>query len=499
MSKVLLIVLDGFGEGKKYKWNAVYQANTPFLDQINRKYKKALIKTSGEAVGLPKRTMGGSEVGHYTMGAGRVIFQKLEEINRSIKNKSFFKNKAFLSAIKNCKKYNSVLHLLGMISDAGVHSHIEHLFALMALAKQQGLNKIFIHAVADGRDVPEKSAEKFIKKILKKIKELGVGEIATICGRYYSMDRDKNFNRTKKAYELMAEGKGFEEKSPLSAIKNAYSRGDETDYYIKPIILNKNGIVKDKDSIIFFNFRTDRARQLTEAFVENNFQEFKRKKLQISFICMGGYSDKAPVAFPEPVIKNNLGEILSANKKTQLRIAETEKYAHITFFFNSQKHKINKGETRILIPSPKVRTYAEKPEMSAFEVTKKVIIEIKKEKYDFILLNFANADLVGHSGDFKATKKCIEVLDKCLKHIVPEAQNKGYEIILTADHGNAEHLKYKDGTDCASHTLNPVPCFIISDKFKLKNRKGELCQIAPTVLKILSIKKPKEMQCKPLI
>lgn len=499
MSKILLIVLDGFGEGKKYKWNAIYQAKTPFLDQINKKYKKALIKTSGEAVGLPKMTMGGSEVGHYTMGAGRVIFQKLEKINRGIKNKSFFKNRAFLSAIKNCKKHNSALHLLGMISDAGVHSHIDHLFALMALAKQQGLSKIFIHAVTDGRDVKKKSAEKLIKKILKKIKELDACEIATICGRYYSMDRDKNFSRTKKAYELMTEGKGFEEKSPLSAIKNAYSRGDETDYYIKPMILNKNGIVKDKDSVIFFNFRTDRARQLTEAFVENNFQGFKRKKLQISFVCMGGYSDKTPVAFPEPVIKNNLGEILSVNKKIQLRIAETEKYAHVTFFFNSQKHEINKGETRILIPSPKVRSYAEKPEMSAFEITKRAISEIKKEKYDFILLNFANADLVGHSGEFKATKKCIEVLDQCLKQIVPEAKDEGYEIILTSDHGNAEHLKYKDGTDCASHTLNPVPCFIISDKFKLKNQRGELCQIAPTVLKILGIKKPKEMQCKPLI
>ncbi|EKD63127.1 MAG: hypothetical protein ACD_51C00334G0008 [uncultured bacterium] len=490
-NKVLLIILDGFGYDKdgsrkaKKRGNAIELARMKYEKSLRRKYPTTVLKANGEAVGLPKNSMGGSEVGHFTMGAGRVVFQSLEHINRDIKNGKFFKNPAIIKSIANAKKNSSALHLIGMISDEGVHSHINHLFACLQLAKRHGLNKVFIHAITDGRDVPERSAAKYLQQVQKQIAKLKTGSIATIVGRYYALDRDTNWDRTEKAYKLMTEGEGFQESDPITAIENAYKRGDDTDYYIKPIILNKNGLIKKKDSVIFWNFRTDRARQLADRLLKGV------KNLKMT--AFGEYSKKAEIAFHTPIIKHNLGEILAKNHIRQLRIAETEKYAHVTFFFNSQIKTPYKYEDRIMIPSPKVASYAEKPEMSASEVTRKAIAEIEREKYGFIALNYANADLVGHSGDLEATIKCCKHLDKCLHELIPQAQKHGYSIILTADHGNAEQKKYPDGSENPAHSLNPVLCTLISDK-KLKLARGKgLSAIAPTVLKIMGIKRPKEM------
>jgi 2,3-bisphosphoglycerate-independent phosphoglycerate mutase len=496
-NKALLIILDGYGEGKDYPGNAVTRASTPFIDSLRKKYPHCLLKTDSEAVGLPPKTMGGSEVGHFTMGAGRVVWQSLEEINRSIRKDRFNNLTALKGAARRCKRNDSAIHLLGMISDEGVHSHLNHLYALLKFAKKKKLDQIYIHAITDGRDVPEKSAQKFIRKIEQKIRELGLqnkAKIATIIGRYYAMDRDNNLNRTKKAFNLYTKGKGRREESPLKAIKNEYARGTKTDYYIEPILLDKAGLIKKQDSVVFFNYRTDRAAQITEMF---------EKEVKPYFVCFGPYSKKSPVLFPAPKIKNNLSSILAQRGKKQLRIAETEKYAHVTFFFNSQIKKPFKGEKRIMIPSPKVASYAEKPEMSAPEVTEKLIHELEsRREYDFIALNFANCDLVGHSGNLPAAKKAIKTLDQQLKRIVPLALEKGYDILLTADHGNAELMKYANGESCPSHSLNPVICILISNTFtklrtNLKN-KG-LQNIAPTILKILKVRKPLAMKGKSLI
>jgi 2,3-bisphosphoglycerate-independent phosphoglycerate mutase len=507
MNKVLLIVLDGYGEGKDYKYNAVTRANTPFITSLKKKYPTTKLKTDSEAVGLPKHTMGGSEVGHFTMGAGRVVWQSLEEINRSIRSKKFFSMPALKKAATICRKNNSSFHILGMISNMGVHSHIDHLFALLDFAKKEKLKKVYIHAITDGRDVHERSAKKYIIQIQKKIKKLKLektAKLATIIGRFYSMDRDTNWNRTQKAYELMTQGKGIHETNPLRALENEYKRGTKTDYYIKPILLEKDGIIKPKDSVVFFNYRTDRAAQLTQAFAAKTFKKFPTPTRPY-FVCFGPYSKEAPVLFPTTIVKNNLSEILSKNKLKQLRIAETEKFAHVTFFFNSQNKKPSKGEKHTLVPSQKVASYAEKPEMSAPKITETLLKELKKHPkspYDLIVLNFANPDLVGHSGNFTATKKALEVLDKCLKQIILSAKEKGYEIMLTADHGNAEFMMNSDQTPCPSHTLNPVIFILISEKFKKlkKNLKDKgLSTIAPTILKILDVKKPKEMTGNPLI
>ncbi len=490
-NKALLIVLDGYGEGKDYKYNAVTRSKTPFIDELRKKYPHTLLNCDSGHVGLPPKTMGGSEVGHFTMGAGRIVYQSLEEINRSIKKSAFFKLKALKKLAKNCRKNNSAFHVMGMISDEGVHSHLNHLFSLLKFAKKEKLNKVFIHAFTDGRDVPERSADKFIKKIEKEIKKLKLGKIATIIGRYYAMDRDTNWKRTEKAFNLLTKGKGRHEKTALQAVKNEYKLGTETDYYIEPIILDKNATINKKDSVIFFNYRTDRAKQLTELF---NKAKFK------NFVCFGPYSNKFPVLFETNKVKNNLGTYLSSKNKRQLRIAETEKYAHVTFFFNSQDKEPYKGEKRIMIPSPKCASYAEKPEMSAPKITTALFKELNKP-YDFILLNFANGDLVGHSGEFKATVKAIETLEKCLKRIIPKALNAGYTIFLTADHGNAEFMKYKNGDNCPAHTLNPIIFVAIShEKLKLRKEKTlGLKDVAPTVLKVLGIKQPKEMTGKSLI
>lgn len=515
--KVLLIILDGFGLGKKYPGNAYHLAKKPFFEKLFRENPWVKLKASGHAVGLPAGNQGGSEVGHFTIGSGRVTFQTLEEINRSIADKSFLKKRALVKACEKVRKQNSggdksALHLIGMISDPGVHSCIKHLFALLKLAKRQKSFPVYIHAILDGRDVHERSAKEFIRMILKEIKKLKLdtpvfkngpkkASIASIIGRYYAMDRDTNWNRTKKAYDLYTLGKGKHEKDPLKAVENAYKRGAETDYYVDPIILNKHGIILDKDSVINWNFRTDRQRQLTWAFTGETKIGFKPEKIvRPFFVCFGPYSEKAPVVFPAPVIKNNLGEILSKNKLQQLRIAETEKYAHVTFFFNSQIEKPFSKEDRILIHSPKCPSYAEKPEMSACGITARLISEITKGKYAVVICNFANCDLVGHSADMKASIKAVETLDDCLSKIIPIAEKYDYHTIIIGDHGNIEHKLYDNGEPCPSHTTNPVPFILISKKFKKLRKNGfELKDVAPTILRILNIKKPREMTGKTVV
>lgn len=501
--KVMLIVLDGYGEYKDYPGNAITRANTPVMDELRKKYKWTLVKTDSNNVGLPRQTQGGSEVGHFTMGAGRIIWQTLEEINRAIKNGSFFKHKYLREAAKNCELNNSAFHILGMISDEGVHSHINHLFALLKFAKMRGLKKVYIHAITDGRDVPEKSAKKYIEMVQKEIKRRGIGKIATIIGRYYAMDRDTNWDRTEKAYDLYALGKGTFEADPMKAIDKAYKLGAETDYYIGPMLIDKNGLIKNEDSVVFFNYRTDRARQITKAFAKRTFKDFvPRKRINPLFVCFGPYSKRAPIMYPAPKVKNNLNKMLVRLKIPQLRIAETEKYAHVTYFFNSQIKDEFPNEKWVLIHSPKCPSYAQKPEMSAPEVTRSLIKEIKHRNYGFVLLNFANCDLVGHSGNFKAVKKAVETVDKCLGKIIKAASPLGCHILITGDHGKAEYMIYEENNEvCPSHTTNPTIFLVVSDKYRKVHlrRGGGLQDIAPTILKILRIKKPREMTGKSLI
>ncbi|MBU0668366.1 2,3-bisphosphoglycerate-independent phosphoglycerate mutase [Patescibacteria group bacterium] len=509
--KIYLMIIDGFGEGKNYKGNAVKKAKLPNIDRLKKQYPFTLLKAAGNAVGLPEGVQGNSEVGHYTIGVGRVVYQSLEEINLSIKNGSFFKKKAFLQAMEKVKKGDkAALHLIGLISDEGVHAHTDHLFALLKLAKEHKVGPVYIHAITDGRDVEERSAGKYIKMIQDKIKQLKLEDtiphgahIASIIGRYYAMDRDSNWDRTRVAYDLYTLGKGATEKDPLKAIKNAYAAGTETDYYIKPIILDKHGVIKDKDSIIFFNFRTDRPRQLTQAFTGETKIGFKPQKTVRPFlVCFGAYTKKAHVVFPPPIIKNNLGSVIEQKKLKQLHIAETEKYAHVTYFFNSQVEKPFKNETRILIKSPKVPSYDQKPEMSAPHIAQRILKELNRPNYDLIVQNFANPDLVGHSGNLPATIKACEVIDDCVGRIAEKCLKKGYNLIITADHGNAEYMIYeKNGDPCPSHTTNKVPFILVSSKLKNAKLRGDcgLSDIAPTILDIMDIRKPTEMKGKSLI
>jgi len=510
-TKVYLMILDGFGEGKDYPGNAVTHAKMPNLNTLRKEYPLTLLQAHGESVGLPAGTQGGSEVGHFTIGAGRVVFQTLEEINLSIQNGEFFKKPAFLKACERVNKTEkAALHLLGMISDQGVHSHLDHLFALLKLAKDQGVAKTYIHAITDGRDVPEKSADKYLKMIQEKIAELGMGKgskteakIATMIGRYYAMDRDTNWDRTQIAYDLYTLGKGTPETNPLQALTSAYNRGAQTDYYIDAIVFDKNGTITDKDSVIFWNFRTDRTRQITQCFTGEAEIGFKpTKTVRPFFVCFGDYSKTAPVVFPTHVVKNNLGSVMEQHELKQLRIAETEKYAHVTYFFNSQVETPFKNEDRILIDSPKTPSYAQMPEMSASQVTEKVIAELEKKQYTLIVQNFANPDLVGHSGDYQATVKACEVVDECIGRISQKALEEGYDLIITADHGNAEYMIYEEnGEPCPSHTKNPVIFLLVSDRYKTQklHSGGSLQDIAPTILKILDIQQPAEMTGKTLV
>ncbi len=499
--KVLLVILDGFGESPPGPGNAVTSAKTPVIDNLRGRYPFSLLKCTGEAVGLTEGSMGGSEVGHFTMGAGRVVPQFLLAINRAIEDGSFYDNPALKNAFRAAKKSGRKLHLLGMISDEGVHSHIDHLFALLEWAKKEGLKDVYIHCIGDGRDVEERSIKEFLGKLQKKIDELGVGKIATIIGRYYSMDRDQNWNRTAKGYHLITQGKGEEFDDWHEAIDYCYKEDSKrTDYYLPPILIDKNGLVETDDTVIFFNYRTDRTRQLTAAFADPDFNQFEKTIGGVNFVCMGPYSDIAPVAFDVPEVKNNLAQWLSKNAIRQLRIAETEKYAHVTFFFNSQTEQHMPLEERILVPSPKVSSYAEKPEMSACEVADKALSALKDARHDVIIMNFANGDLVGHSGSLKAAIKAVETLDECVGKIYNQAMKSGYTLLLTADHGNCDDMRYPDGSGKPAHSMSPVIFLVADPEDKIKAvRDGGLADIAPTILKLLAIDPPPEMTGKPLV
>lgn len=515
--RVLLIVLDGFGEGKEYPGNAITRARTKILPQLRSQYPVTFLEASGHAVGVPKGVQGGSEVGHFTMGAGRIVFQTLEEINHQILNGDFFKNKVLLTAFEHVKKDpDATLHLLGMISDQGVHADVRHLLALITLAKQEKVKRIAIHAITDGRDVPMQSVKKYIEQIQKEIKSNSFEDsafIATLIGRYYAMDRDSNWSRLQVAYDLLVEGKGQIETDPIKAIENAYISGANNDYYLPPIRI-KEAPIRSRDTVIFFNFRTDRARQLAWAFTGENDDKIQlrqslHERPRPYFLCFGDYSKKAPVVFPTPVIINNLASVISQAGKKQFRIAETEKYAHVTYFFNSQIEAPYPGESRLMINSPKCPSYAEKPSMSAREITKTLITILREEQQDLIVCNYANLDLVGHSGNFNAAIQAVEVIDECLGNIIPEARTHHYTIIITGDHGNVEYMLYDDGTPCPSHTKNPVPCILCDDDRVLTVQKDTkdtllrsdegLASIAPTILEIMGIPKPPEMTANSLL
>ncbi|WP_066633378.1 2,3-bisphosphoglycerate-independent phosphoglycerate mutase [Desulfolucanica intricata] len=505
---VVLILLDGWGLSSQEQGNAIAQARKPNMDSFLDRYPHTVLSTSGEDVGLPEGQMGNSEVGHLNIGAGRVVYQELTRITRAIKDGSFFKNPVFLDLIQKVREAGSALHLMGLLSDGGVHSHIEHLFALLKLAKEQGLEKVFIHVFLDGRDVPPDNAKEYIVALQNKMDELNIGTIATVMGRYYAMDRDRRWERTAKAYEAMVYGKGPVAESPLEAVEESYRR-EKTDEFVEPTVIIRAGekpvaTIADQDGIIFYNFRPDRARQITRAFVDEDFIEFDRgaKPPRVSFVCLTQYDKtiQAPVAFKPQVLKNTLGEVLSKHGIPQLRLAETEKYAHVTFFFNGGVEAPNPGEERILIPSPKVATYDQKPEMSAPEVTDTFIEQLRQDKFRVIIMNYANADMVGHTGDMAAAVRAVETVDECLGRVVPAVLEKGGVVLITADHGNAEHMIDPEGNPHTAHTTDPVPFILAADTLTgVKLHEGSLQDIAPTILLLLGLPKPVEMTGKPLI
>ncbi len=490
------MILDGFGISKNRKGNAIAAARTPNLDRLFSDYPHSELDASGESVGLPEGQMGNSEVGHLNIGSGRIVYQDLTRITKSIKDGDFFRNRGLLEAIGNVKSHNSSLHLPGLLSDGGVHSHISHLYALLRLAKEHGIERVYVHAFLDGRDVPPKSALDYIEEAENMMKELG-GEFATISGRYYAMDRDKRWDRVEKAYSAMTENTGITARSASLAVKSAYERG-ETDEFVTPTIILKNkepvSMISDNDSVIFFNFRSDRAREITRAFIDDNFREFRRDHYPHTyFLCLTQYDEtfSVPVAFPPESLNNILAEVLSRHNLRQLRIAETEKYAHVTFFFNGGVEAPVQGENRILIPSPKVATYDLQPEMSAFLVTDEVVSALLSGTYDIIILNYANLDMVGHTGVFDAAVRAAEAIDQCTGRVYDAIGASGGLLIITADHGNAEKMIDEAGGIHTAHTSNPVPFLFCERGIVLRN--GILADIAPTLLDALGMEKPAEM------
>ena len=505
----MLIILDGWGISAQKKGNAVSIAKTPFLDKLEEEYPTTQLLCSGEAVGLPGGIMGNSEVGHLNIGAGRVVYQDLLRIDQAINNGDFFKNKRLNSVMSKIKSNDSALHLMGLVSDGGVHSQLEHLFALLNMAREKGVKEVYIHAILDGRDTPPDSGVGYIEKLQNHIADKNFGTIATICGRFYAMDRDNRWNRVEKAYHLYALGEGTCEKDPADAVKNAYQR-DETDEFVLPIVItdkdkNPLGLLEDNDGIIFFNFRADRAREITRAITDPAFDSFERKVYPkpCEFVCMTLYDEKftLPVAFPPIHLNEILGEVISNKGLHQLRIAETEKYAHVTYFFNGGEEKPFPLEDRCLIPSPReVSTYDLKPEMSAYLVTEEVLLRLKSKKYDVLILNFANMDMVGHTGILDAAVKAAETVDECVKQIVNEVKKQGGVVMLTADHGNSEKMIADNERPHTAHTLNPVPLILVDDSLRGSRLKtGSLCDIAPTILHLMSIDQPARMTGKSLL
>ncbi len=499
----MLMILDGYGLNKEAYGNAIAAAKKPNLDRIFAQYPSTSLKACGLAVGLPEGQMGNSEVGHLNIGAGRVVYQDLTMITKAIEDGSFFKNPAFLKAVDHVKKNGSTLHLLGLLSDGGVHSHIDHLLALTDLAKQHGIEKLQVHCFLDGRDVPPRCAGKYVDILSDHLKEIGIGSIATVSGRYYAMDRDKRWDRVEKAYDAMTSGEGIHVPTASEAVTAAYER-DENDEFVQPTVVDGALPVSDGDAMIMFNFRPDRAREITRSFVDSDFDGFRRKKTvaDLCYICMTQYDAEMPnvtLAFPPETMHNTLGEYIADLGLHQLRIAETEKYAHVTFFFNGGVEAPNRNEDRILVPSPKVATYDLQPEMSAFQVTDKVLEAIDTDKYDVIILNFANADMVGHTGVMDAAIKAIETLDACVPKIVDAILEKDGQILLTADHGNADVMLDGDGNVVTAHSLNDVPLVHIANKPVPLKDGGRLCDIAPTMLKLMHLDIPDEMTGKPLV
>ena len=499
---VALISMDGFGYNPDSYGNAIADAKKPNLDKLFAECPHTLIGASGLDVGLPDGQMGNSEVGHTNIGAGRVVYQMLVKISKSIKEGTIRKNPAIVGAVENCVKNGSALHLMGLLSDGGVHSHIEHLFGLMEMAKDMGVEKIYVHAFLDGRDVPPTSGAEYMEKLVQETQRIGAGKVATVMGRFYAMDRDNAWDRVEKAYAAMVYGEGVEGCCPVGAIKKSYEEG-VTDEFMVPTVLDKEGAIKAGDSVIFFNFRPDRARQITRAFVDPDFTGFPRKNgfFPLHFVCMTQYDATMPnvhVAFPPEALTMTMGEYISKNGLTQLRIAETQKYAHVTFFYNGGEEKTFPGEDRILIKSPDVETFDLKPEMSAYEVTDAVVKAIEEDKYNMIILNYANCDMVGHTGIEEAATKAVEAVDACVGRTVDAILKAGGAALITADHGNAEKMKEPDGAPFTAHTTNPVPLIVAGYPCKLRDG-GRLADLSPTMLDIMGLPKPPEMDGESLI
>ncbi len=504
MSKkpTVLMILDGFGLNETSEGNAVAQANTPVLDKMMKEYPFVKGYASGLAVGLPDGQMGNSEVGHLNMGAGRIVYQELTRISKEIEDGDFFKNEALLSAVENCKKNNSDLHLFGLVSDGGVHSHNTHIYGLLELAKREGLENVYVHCFMDGRDTAPASGKGFIQELADKMQEIGVGRIATISGRYYAMDRDNRWDRVEKAYAALTKGEGVKASDPVVAMQASYD-DEKTDEFVLPTVIEEDGkpvaTVKDNDSVIFFNFRPDRAREMTRVFCCDDFNGFDRgPRKQVKYICFTEYDVTIPnkeIAFKKVELDNTFGQFLAANGKTQARIAETEKYAHVTFFFNGGVEEPNKGEERILVKSPKVATYDLQPEMSAPAVCDKLCEAIRSQKYDVIVINFANPDMVGHTGVMEAAEKALEAVDACVGRALEALLEVDGQMFLCADHGNAEQLvDYETGVPFTAHTTNPVPFVLINyDPAYTLKEGGRLADIVPTLIEMMGMEKPAEM------
>ena len=505
MSKkpVALIIMDGFGYNHSSYGNAIRAAKTPNIDRLLANYPHTLIGASGMDVGLPDGQMGNSEVGHTNIGAGRIVYQELTRITKSIKDGDFFENEAFTAAVENCKKNDSALHLFGLLSSGGVHSHNSHLYGLLELAKRAGLTKVYVHCFMDGRDVAPTSGVDFVKELEAKMAEIGVGKIATVMGRYYAMDRDNRWERVEKAYAAMVYGEGNKNSSAVDAIQNSYDN-EVTDEFVVPTVIDENGKISANDSVIFFNFRPDRAREITRTFVDDDFNGFERRngRFPVYYICMTQYDATMPnvdIAFRPTKLVNTFGEYIAKKGLSQLRIAETEKYAHVTFFFNGGVEAPFENEDRALINSPKVATYDLQPEMSAYLVCDEVLKRIESDKYDAIILNYANCDMVGHTGVFEAAVKAVEAVDECLGKTVDAVLAKGGVALITADHGNADKMLEEDGSPFTAHTTNLVPLIIAGAGNVELRQGGVLADLSPTMLKVLGLEQPEEMAGKSII
>ena len=505
----VLMILDGFGLNENGEHNAVAEAKKPNIDKLMAEYPWVKGNASGMAVGLPEGQMGNSEVGHLNMGAGRIVYQELTRITKEIQDGTFFENPALMSAVENCKANDSALHMFGLLSDGGVHSHNTHLYGLLELAKRNNLSKVYVHAFLDGRDTPPASGKDFVADLEAEMAKIGVGEVASVCGRYYAMDRDNNYDRVQLAYNALTKGEGLQAASAVAAVAESYDRG-ETDEFVKPTVVMKNGApvatIKDGDSVIFYNFRPDRAREITRSFCDDDFKGFDRgKRLNIKYVCFSDYDPTIPnkeVAFHKIAVTNTFGEWLAAKGMKQARIAETEKYAHVTFFFNGGVEEPNEGEDRILVNSPKdVATYDLKPQMSAYEVCDQLVNAIKSGKYDVIIINFANPDMVGHTGVEEATIKAIEAVDECVGKAVEALKEVDGVMFICADHGNAEQLvDYETGAPFTAHTTNPVPFILVNADPSYKLREGGcLADIVPTIIELMGMEQPVEMTGKSLL